>query len=187
MNIDARKMAGTCLAIVAILLFVAGTNWMVKRKPIKTRPVSPLDVAAAADSSLRAFSFLAGACLTSVASGWILSRTQSRWRKVSVWVCFWAAGNGLAIIVIGDQIISGFDPFYPYPGGCINNLVQINSAKEQWALETHFANGATPSDSDLFGASRYIAEKPHCPWGGEYIVNPVGVRPTCTVPGHTLP
>jgi prepilin-type N-terminal cleavage/methylation domain-containing protein len=70
---------------------------------------------------------------------------------------------------------------------CINNLVKINGAKEQWALETKQITGATPQDSDLFGASLYIAEKPTCPANGTYALNTVGAAPTCTVSGHTLP
>jgi prepilin-type N-terminal cleavage/methylation domain-containing protein len=70
---------------------------------------------------------------------------------------------------------------------CINNLVKINGAKEQWALETKQVNGATPQDTDLFGASLYIAEKPGCPAAGTYTLNAIGAAPTCTVAGHTLP
>src|SRR5437879_11475545 len=32
---------------------------------------------------------------------------------------------------------------------CINNLRQIDSAKQQWALETRQATNAQPSDSDI--------------------------------------
>jgi prepilin-type N-terminal cleavage/methylation domain-containing protein len=70
---------------------------------------------------------------------------------------------------------------------CINNLVKINGAKEQWALETKQVQGATPQDSDLFGTTLYIAEKPGCPAAGTYTINAIGVAPTCTVGGHTLP
>jgi prepilin-type N-terminal cleavage/methylation domain-containing protein len=70
---------------------------------------------------------------------------------------------------------------------CINNLVKINGAKEQWALETKQVVGATPQDSDLFGATLYIAEKPSCPGSGVYSLNAVGSAPTCSISGHTLP
>jgi hypothetical protein len=70
---------------------------------------------------------------------------------------------------------------------CVNNLIKINGAKEQWALETSRKPGAVPTDSDLFGASLCISEKPKCWKGGVYTLNPIGVAPTCTIPGHTLP
>ena len=70
---------------------------------------------------------------------------------------------------------------------CINNLVKINGAKEQWALESKQVVGVTPQDSDLFGSSLYIAEKPGCPASGTYTVNAIGTTPTCSVNGHTMP
>jgi prepilin-type N-terminal cleavage/methylation domain-containing protein len=70
---------------------------------------------------------------------------------------------------------------------CINNLVKINGAKEQWALENKQVTGATPTDSQLFGSSLYIAEKPGCPAAGSYTINAVGTAPTCSISGHTLP
>ena len=70
---------------------------------------------------------------------------------------------------------------------CINNLVKVNGAKEQWALENKQVAGATPADSDLFGSTLYIAEKPGCPAAGTYSINAVGTAPTCSISGHTLP
>jgi len=70
---------------------------------------------------------------------------------------------------------------------CINNLVKINGAKQQWALEAKQPVGALPQDPDLFGPTRYIAQKPVCPDGGVYTLNAIGVAPTCSVAGHTLP
>jgi prepilin-type N-terminal cleavage/methylation domain-containing protein len=70
---------------------------------------------------------------------------------------------------------------------CINNLVKINGAKEQWALENKQVTGATPVDSNLFGSSLYISTKPTCPANGTYTLNAVGTAPTCTVSGHTMP
>ena len=70
---------------------------------------------------------------------------------------------------------------------CINNLVKINGAKEQWALETKQIAGATPADTDLFGSTLYIATKPSCPANGTYTINAVGTSPVCTVSGHSMP
>ena len=46
---------------------------------------------------------------------------------------------------------------------CIENLRQIFGAKETWALEARKDTTQTPNDSDLFGATLYIKEKPDCP------------------------
>ena len=70
---------------------------------------------------------------------------------------------------------------------CINNLMKINGAKEQWALENKRVTGAFPQDVELFGPTRYIAAKPVCPAGGGYTLNAIGTAPTCSVAGHTVP
>ena len=69
---------------------------------------------------------------------------------------------------------------------CIANLKQVEGAKATWALEMKKVNTDTPGDSDLFGATQYIREKPNCPGGGTYTVAAVDTKPTCTIDGHTL-
>jgi prepilin-type N-terminal cleavage/methylation domain-containing protein len=73
---------------------------------------------------------------------------------------------------------------------CIANLKQIDAAKEQWAMETRQAPGATPAQADLVGDAAnpgYIKNWPTCPSGGTYTINPVGTNPTCSIAGHVLP
>ena len=69
---------------------------------------------------------------------------------------------------------------------CINNLRQIDAAKQQWALENNATIDAVPTVQDLLP---YFdnATFPVCPSGGTYTINAVGVLPTCSVPGHVLP
>src|SRR5262245_39448352 len=69
---------------------------------------------------------------------------------------------------------------------CIANLKQMDGAKATWALEQKKVNTDTPTDSDLFGATLYIREKPGCPAGGAYTLNDVQSKPTCNIAGHTL-
>jgi len=69
---------------------------------------------------------------------------------------------------------------------CIENLSQIETAKQLWGLEHGMTNGDTPVDDDLFGASLYMKEKPLCPSGGSYTIQPVGTPATCVITGHTL-
>src|SRR5262245_21906051 len=56
---------------------------------------------------------------------------------------------------------------------CIANLKQMDGAKNTWALEQKKINTDTPQDSDLFGATLYIREKPSCPANGTYTLNDV--------------
>ena len=71
---------------------------------------------------------------------------------------------------------------------CIANLKQMDGAKATWALEQKKTTTDTPGDTDLFGATQYIRDKPACPGGGTYALNDVGSKPTCTqsAAGHSL-
>jgi len=69
---------------------------------------------------------------------------------------------------------------------CIENLTQIESAKQQWGLETGKTEGDVPFESDLIGIASYIRHTPVCPGGGTYDFKPIGTSATCTVAGHAL-
>src|SRR5437762_14385297 len=68
---------------------------------------------------------------------------------------------------------------------CINNLRQIDSAKQEWALENKKADAETPSKADL---TPFLngGNFPVCPAGGEYTINPMSAHPECNKPGHSL-
>ena len=76
---------------------------------------------------------------------------------------------------------------------CIENLRQIAAAKAVWAQEKNKSNMHTPVESDLFGATNYVKEKPRCPGGGaDYMttIGNVGELPKCSLGvdlGHILP
>jgi len=59
---------------------------------------------------------------------------------------------------------------------CVSNLKQIDSAKEQWAMDT-MAGPASPSA----GAGLYIKSTPECPSGGAYTVDLIGTDPSCSI------
>ncbi len=72
---------------------------------------------------------------------------------------------------------------------CINNLRQIDGAKQQWALEMGKRATDTPSMLDL---QEYIGRGPNkvlpkCPSGGAYIIGTVGEKPKCNITGHECP
>ena len=58
---------------------------------------------------------------------------------------------------------------------CINNLKQIDSAIDQWAIENNITDGTMPTD-DIYN---YIknTNRPTCPSGGDYTFYPVGETP----------
>lgn len=70
---------------------------------------------------------------------------------------------------------------------CINNMRQINSAVEQWAMENGQAPGA-PAPSMNTDLTPYVqlnsnSAIPSCPAGGTYIINNISVIPQvyCTL------
>lgn len=69
---------------------------------------------------------------------------------------------------------------------CINNLRQLDSAKEQWALEQMKNDG---DEADVTGVCEFIkgGTIPTCPQGGVYELNAIGSDPTCNIPGHVQP
>ena len=69
---------------------------------------------------------------------------------------------------------------------CIENLAQIESAKQMWGLEKGKKTGDVPSDADLIGDTSYIKKKPSCPAGGVYDYNGIGENAVCNIPGHSL-
>ena len=66
---------------------------------------------------------------------------------------------------------------------CINNLRQIDGAKEQWALETNASTGAvvdTAVDEFIKGG------RPICPASGVYTYGDLAANPLCDVALHVL-
>jgi prepilin-type N-terminal cleavage/methylation domain-containing protein len=77
---------------------------------------------------------------------------------------------------------------------CVANLKQIDSGKEQWAMDMKKTTGDACVIGDLTGANGYIkgpAAGPTCPSGGAYTVNVVGTNPACSLAAapnlHVLP
>jgi hypothetical protein len=70
---------------------------------------------------------------------------------------------------------------------CINNLRQLDGAKEQWALEHKKTATDTPTWHDLIGTDKYIRYPLACDKKGTYTINSMSRKPTCSVASHTLP
>ncbi len=76
---------------------------------------------------------------------------------------------------------------------CVNNLRQIEAAKQQWALETKQATNATPAYSDI---SPYMKNSISCPaagtdtsFGGSYDPQNLSIPASCKISpsSHFLP
>ncbi|MCH8525753.1 MAG: hypothetical protein LAT79_01175 [Kiritimatiellae bacterium] len=67
---------------------------------------------------------------------------------------------------------------------CINNLRIIDSAKDQWAIETNRRSGDPVTREDLL---KYFHDRqlPVCPAGGAYELGTIGESPRCSL-GETL-
>lgn len=70
--------------------------------------------------------------------------------------------------------------------GCINNLRQIDGAKQQWVLESGAAVGQEVLSQNLDPYLMNGFNSMTCSAGGSYSINVVGENPTCSIPGHTL-
>ena len=72
---------------------------------------------------------------------------------------------------------------------CINNLRQIDGAKQQWALENHQISTASPASTVLmpYLGRGTAGSWPTCPANGSYTINNVSTAPTCSIGTHVLP
>lgn len=66
---------------------------------------------------------------------------------------------------------------------CLNNLKQIESAKQQWATENNKQQGDTPEMWELLP---YFKKSPECPGGGIYTINNCDTFAICSQTGHTM-
>ena len=73
---------------------------------------------------------------------------------------------------------------------CVNNLRQLDGAKEQFALEKKLPSGHIISAEEEKLLYQYIkGGEPKCPGGGKYQLKPIGAAPACDSireGGHSL-
>jgi prepilin-type N-terminal cleavage/methylation domain-containing protein len=63
---------------------------------------------------------------------------------------------------------------------CVNNLRQIDAAKDQWALETGQTTGAN-AEANRGAINQYLRREPFCPVGNTpYDYTTVGTNALCT-------
>jgi hypothetical protein len=98
--------------------------------------------------------------------------------------CAWAVIGLFAYAILCDFVSPPRHHTAPR-NACINNLRQIDGAKEQWALETNHSTNdlCMPREVDAY----IKGGGPACPEGGKYIYGKVGEPPRCTIATHVLP
>jgi hypothetical protein len=115
-----------------------------------------------------------------------MSATSSKRRRI-----FWWCAVPI-ILVLGAMAIpmgemarcGGGSGAKAHRNACINNLRQIDGAKEQWALDRRKSEGELIVPAQV---NEYIkGGAPKCPNGGVYRYGKFGDVPTCSIPGHGL-
>lgn len=72
---------------------------------------------------------------------------------------------------------------------CIGNMMQLEAAKQRWAINEGKGSDDVPTFDDIVGPEDYLKEIPICPSSGSYSINTVATSPTCSLgasDGHTL-
>jgi hypothetical protein len=116
-------------------------------------------------------------------SGFLIAKRNmplaGRTRKAMVLVTCLLVGF-LALVVVPEFVAATLSRA---ANPCINNLRQIEAAKEEWALDRGKANGDLVTDNDI---KPYIkldstGNLPKCPLGGSYTIGRVGEDPKCSI------
>jgi hypothetical protein len=97
---------------------------------------------------------------------------------VVAWICY-------SIIYMQPPLCrTPWDHHYAVNSPCTENLREIDSSKEFWAIATHKEPGAAV---DVGEVNDFLkgGEAPACPLGGVYTYNAVGERPTCSLGSTT--
>jgi general secretion pathway protein G len=75
---------------------------------------------------------------------------------------------------------------------CQENLMKIDGAVEQWALDFRESNGSSVGMAGIVGSDMYLKRTPLCPSGGDYSGSAVdtfvvGSDPTCSIGSSSDP
>ena len=108
-----------------------------------------------------------------------MTRRSKKLRIAAVTVAF--------LVIVAAIILPAFIRARTTPAmnACVNNLRQLDGAKEQWKLENQKGTNDVATWEDVLP---YLRQKPVCPQGGTYILGRVAEPPRCSFGGtHTLP
>src|SRR6266436_1750994 len=97
----------------------------------------------------------------------------------------------LFVVVFGFVVVIAIPDFMrarlsKSANACINNLRQIDGAKQEWALENRKGSNDIPSSAEI---AIYLVNNrlPVCPLGGTYIIGRVDEDPKCSISTSAWP
>ena len=93
----------------------------------------------------------------------------------------------LAVVLVAASVLPAWIRARNTPSRnpCINNLRQLDGAKQQWALENRITSNAAPAMDVI---QPYLKNSLACPQGGVYSPGRLDEPPKCSIggPSHTL-
>jgi hypothetical protein len=112
---------------------------------------------------------------------WVLCRGAPRLARISLL----SALAGIAVVLVQLPAFFGARTNYA-KNACVNNLRQIDGAKQQWILEYHKSTNDIVAWADI---RPYLRGTLACPNGGTYILGRLDQLPKCSlgVSSHSLP
>lgn len=92
----------------------------------------------------------------------------------------------IVVMIIAMLLMIAMPQFYTarmrsQQNTCMNNLRQIEYAKEMLAGNNGLSNGAPVALTDLWPAYIKTPGEPSCPGGGTYTINVIGTDPECSI------
>jgi hypothetical protein len=91
----------------------------------------------------------------------------------------------VCVAVIGAAMVVSVDYFhrnreFAKRTACIGTLIRLNLAKVVYAQDHGLTNGAVVPEGEIWSQEGGVHR---CFSGGEYLINPVGVSPSCSYTG----
>jgi hypothetical protein len=100
---------------------------------------------------------------------------------------------GLILVVVIPNLINAHASGGGYPRPCIEIMRELQSGKDEWALENEKTNGVIATENDIKPYVKWDSNGnlPKCPQGGIYTIGKVGEPVTCSLgktnANHVLP
>ncbi len=106
-------------------------------------------------------------------------KKKSHGRKIIVWLAASFLMGYVSLIVIPYFVRARYESS---ANACINNLRQIDAAKQQWSLENGKTQGiVTENEIKPYIRLDSHGNLPKCPAGGTYSIGRIGEDPKCSI------
>lgn len=106
---------------------------------------------------------------------------RSRWGFTLVELMIVVSIIGMLLVVAAPSFVHAREN--ARAKSCQENLKQIESAKERWAMDNHRGPTDTPTMTELAVPGLYMRSTPACPGGGSYTVGRLDQLPICSLGG----